>query len=240
MKKTFTSVDLYERSERIWLLQVERIFIMATLQFMLRHVEPTMNPSSDELANTIIHRMGLMPRKKGSTEKMHRVLLELYEKAKVASRDKTPTAAIMTVEEMALHAGISRQTMYDYIKRWVDTEFITKTSYIGSDQKVVVGYNLNGPTLESAFEKMRTRVHNNLDLTAKYVQELQRIVKNEKISKKFEGREQKKEEKKEEPEHVFTNVIPSEPLSEEAAGNDALQEPLADVEEQFGPQDYVG
>ncbi|MBI5073009.1 hypothetical protein HZA99_04280 [Candidatus Woesearchaeota archaeon] len=159
---------------------------MATPQFILRHAEPTMNPSSDELANVIIHRLGLMPRKKGSTEKMHRVLIELYEKAKVASRDKTPTAAIMTVEEMALHAGISRQTMYDYIKRWIDTEFITKTSYIGSDQKVVVGYKLNGPTLESAFEKTRTRVHNNLDLTAKYVQELQRIVKNEKISKRFE------------------------------------------------------
>lgn len=159
---------------------------MAMPQFILRHAEPTMNPSSDELANVIIHRLGLMPRKKGSTEKMHRVLIELYEKAKVASRDKTPTAAIMTVEEMALHASISRQTMYDYIKRWIDTEFITKTSYIGSDQKVVVGYKLNGPTLESAFEKTRTRVHNNLDLTAKYVQELQRIVKNEKISKRFE------------------------------------------------------
>ncbi|MBI5002776.1 hypothetical protein HZC31_05290 [Candidatus Woesearchaeota archaeon] len=209
---------------------------MATPQFILRHAEPTMNPSSDELANTIIHRMGLMPRKKGSTEKMHRVLLELYEKAKVASRDKTPTAAIMTVEEMALHAGISRQTMYDYIKRWVDTEFITKTSYIGSDQKVVVGYKLNGPTLESAFEKTRTRVHNNLDLTAKYVQELQRIVKNEKISKRFEGKEQKKEE----PEHVFTNIVPSEKHSEETLETEAPENTVPDVEEQSGPQDYVG
>ena len=167
---------------------------------------------------------------------MHRVLLELYEKAKVASRDKTPTAAIMTVEEMALHAGISRQTMYDYIKRWVDTEFITKTSYIGSDQKVVVGYKLNGPTLESAFEKTRTRVHNNLDLTAKYVQELQRIVKNEKISKKFEGKEQKKEGSN----HVFSNVIPSETPSEESPDQAASEDAIPDVEEESGPQDYVG
>ena len=162
---------------------------MAMPQFILRHIEPTMNPGSDELANVIIHRLGLMPRKKGATEKMHRVLLELYEKAKIAAREKSPTAAIISVEEMAMHAGISRQTMYDYIKRWVDTEFITKTSYIGSDQKVVVGYKLNGPTLESAFEKTRIRVHNNLDLTAKYVGELQRIVKNEKISKRFEEKE---------------------------------------------------
>ncbi|MEK6868530.1 MAG: hypothetical protein AABX98_06930 [Nanoarchaeota archaeon] len=209
---------------------------MAMPQFILRHAEPTMNPSSDELANTIIHRMGLMPRKKGSTEKMHRVLLELYEKAKVASRDKTPTAAIMTVEEMALHAGISRQTMYDYIKRWVDTEFITKTSYIGSDQKVVVGYKLNGPTLEAAFEKTRTRVHNNLDLTAKYVQELQRIVKNEKISKRFEGKEQKKEEH----ERVFSNIIPPEKPSDESVGNEDSEDGVPEDSEQYGPQDYVG
>ena len=168
------------------------ICFMATPQFILRHSEPTMNPSSDELANIIIHRLGLMPRKKGSTEKMYRVLVELYEKAKTASREKTPSAAIITVEEMAMHAGISRQTMYDYIKRWIDTDFITKTSYIDSDQKVVVGYKLNGPTLESAFEKTRTKIHNNLDLTAKYIGELQRIVKNEKISKRFEEKETKK------------------------------------------------
>lgn len=159
---------------------------MATPQFILRHSEPTLNPNADELAGVIIHRMGLMPRKKGSTEKMHRVLVELYEKAKVAAHDKTPTAALMTVEEMGLHAGISRQTMYDYIKRWVELDFIAKTSYIGSDQKVVVGYKLNGPTLEGAFDKAKTRVLNNLDLTGKYMGELQRILKNEKISKRFD------------------------------------------------------
>ena len=159
---------------------------MAMPQFILRHSEPTMNPSSEELAHVIIHRLGLMPRKKGSTEKMYRVLLELYEKAKVASRDKLPTAALMTVEEMAIHAGISRQTMYDYIKRWVEIDFITKTSYISPEQKVVIGYKLNGPTLDAAFGKSKTRIHNNLDLTEKYIVELQKIVKNEKISKKFE------------------------------------------------------
>lgn len=159
---------------------------MAMPQFILRHSEPTMNPTSDELAHVIIHRLGLMPRKKGSTEKMYRVLLELYEKAKVASRDKLPTAALMTVEEMAIHAGISRQTMYDYIKRWIEIDFISKTSYISSEQKVVIGYKLNGPTLDAAFGKARTRIHNNLDLTEKYIGELQKIIKNEKISRKFE------------------------------------------------------
>ena len=159
---------------------------MATPQFILRHSEPTMNPSSDELANVIIHRMGLMPRKKGSTEKIHRILVELYEKAKVASRDKTPTSALMTVEEMAMHAGISRQTMYDYIKRWLDMDFINKTSYIGPEQKVIIGYKLNGPTLESAFDKSKTKILNNVDITAKYIGELQRILKNEKISKRFD------------------------------------------------------
>lgn len=168
---------------------------MATPQFILRHIEPTMNPSQDELANVIIHRLGLMPRKKGSTEKMYRVLLELYEKAKIAGREKSQTAALMTVEEMAIHAGISRQTMYDYIKRWVDIDFISKMSYIGQEQKVIIGYKLNGPTLEAAFEKARTRIHNNLDITATYIGELQRIVKNEKISKTFEEKPTKKQGK---------------------------------------------
>ena len=168
---------------------------MATPQFILRHHEPTLNPTSDELAGVIVHRLGLMPRKKGSTEKMHRVLVELYEKAKTASREKTPTAALLTVEEMGMHAGISRQTMYEYIKRWTELDLLQKTSYIGQDQKVVVGYKLNGNTLESAFNKAKTRIMNNLDLTAKYVGELQRILKNEKISKRFSEKKHKGQKK---------------------------------------------
>ncbi|PIN79163.1 hypothetical protein COV16_05030 [Candidatus Woesearchaeota archaeon CG10_big_fil_rev_8_21_14_0_10_34_8] len=165
---------------------------MATPQFILRYHEPTLNPNSDELAGVIVQRLGLMPRKKGATEKMHNILIELYEKSKTASKEKTPTAALMTVEEMGMHAGISRQTMYDYIKRWHELDLITKTSYIGSDQKVIVGYKLNGSTLESAFEKAKTRILNNLDLTAKYITELQKVLKNEKISKSFDEKKAKK------------------------------------------------
>jgi DNA-binding transcriptional regulator GbsR (MarR family) len=180
---------------------------MATPQFILRHSEPTMNPSSDELANVIIHRMGLMPRKKGSTEKIHRILVELYEKAKVASRDKNPTSALITVEEMAMHAGISRQTMYDYIKRWLDMDFISKTSYIGAEQKVIIGYKLNGPTLESAFDKSKTKILNNVDITAKYIGELQRILKNEKISKRFDEKRKDNEQQTLTPEKLETPTI---------------------------------
>lgn len=191
---------------------------MAMPQFILRHSEPTLNPNADELAGVIIHRMGLMPRKKGSTEKMHRVLVELYEKAKVAARDKNPTAALTTVEEMGMHAGISRQTMYDYIKRWVELDFITKTSYIGSDQKVVVGYKLNGPTLEAAFEKARTRVLNNLDVTGKYIGELQRILKNEKISRRFDEKRTKKtagQQRLVEDVEEASSIVSNKPKSEE-------------------------
>ena len=126
-----------------------------------------------------------MPRKIGSTERMHRVLIELYERAKVAAREKNQTKSIITVEEMAMHAGITRQTMYDYIKRWIEIDTIQKTSYIGIDGKAVIGYKLNGATLEAAFEKAETRIRNNLDLTKKYVLELQKLLKNEKISKTF-------------------------------------------------------
>ena len=152
------------------------------MKIVLNNIETEINPTSDELANVIINRMGLMPRKKGSTENMHKVLVELYERAKTASKERQPEEAIMTVEEMGLFAGITRQTMYDYLRRWIQLNLIIKTSYI-KDGKVIIGYKLNGNTLESAYEKSATIIKNNLDLTQKYVQELQKMLKNEKISR---------------------------------------------------------
>lgn len=140
-----------------------------------------MNPTADELSRIIMHRMGLMPRKEGSTDKMHNVLVEIYEKMKAAQREKHPEAAVMTVEEMGLHAGITRQTMYDYLKRWVELDLISKTSFI-TDGKVIIGYKLNGSTLESAFEKSVQRITNYLETSMKYVRELQKLIKNEKIA----------------------------------------------------------
>ncbi len=153
----------------------------AQRKIILTDIEPGLNPTSGELSEVIIQRLGLMPRKSGSTDKINRVLLELYERAKAAGREKNPSLSVMTVEEMALFAGITRQTMYDYLKRWLDLNLIVKTSYIDENRSVVIGYKLNGNTLEAAFDKVRQRINNNLDFTAKYISELQRVVKNEKI-----------------------------------------------------------
>lgn len=150
-------------------------------KIIITNHEPGMNPTSEELSKIILQRMGLTPRKEGSTDKMHKVLVELYEKMKTSQRDKKPEFSVMTVEEMGLHAGITRQTMYDYLKRWLDLDLITKTSYI-SDGKVVVGYKLNGSTLESSFEKAVQKISNHLETSMKYVRELQKLIKNEKIS----------------------------------------------------------
>ncbi len=150
-------------------------------KIILKGDEPDINANSEELARVLIDRLGLMPRKKGSTDKMHRVLIELYERAKEASKRKMPNKAIMTVEEMGFFAGITRQTMYDYLKRWLELELISKVSYIDMDNNVVIGYRLNGNTIEQAFEKARAKINNNLDLTAKFSRELQRVLKNEKI-----------------------------------------------------------
>jgi hypothetical protein len=155
---------------------------MSEQKIILTNAEPNLNASSEEMADIIIQRLGLMPRKKGSTEKMNLVLMELYERAKEAARVHMPAKAIMTVEEMGGFAGITRQTMYDYIKRWLELDLIVKTSYIDIENKVNIGYRLNGNTLEQAFEKARARINNNLDLTLKYIREMQRTVKNEKIS----------------------------------------------------------
>ena len=151
-------------------------------KIILTNIEPGLNVNSAEMANVVIQRLGLMPRKKGSTEKMHRVLIDLYERAKIATREKDLKQAIMTVEDMGISAGITRQTMYEYLRRWLELDLIVKTSYIDEWNKVVIGYKLNGTTIEQAFERARKKVHNHLDETQKYVIEMQKLLKNEKIS----------------------------------------------------------
>jgi len=156
--------------------------IMAKRAYYLTHKEPaSMDPNSKELARVILQRMGLTPRKKGSTDKMYRVLLELYERTKLSNKEKKPELAVLTVEEMGEFADITRQTMYDYIKRWIDFDLIIKTTYI-YEGNVIVGYKLNGNTLENVFEKAQVQVNNNLERTIKYVKELQMTIKKEKIS----------------------------------------------------------
>lgn len=150
------------------------------MKIILKNTEVSLNPDGEELASAVLSRIGLEPRKKGGTDKMHKTLIELYERTKRANREKKPEEAVITVEEMGMYAGISRQTMYDYLKRWLDLNLIVKTSYI-KDGKVIIGYKLNGNTLESAFDKCIQKINNELEITKKYVQELQRVLKNEKI-----------------------------------------------------------
>ncbi|MFW6230960.1 MAG: hypothetical protein ACOC32_02965 [Nanoarchaeota archaeon] len=149
-------------------------------KIVLAEHEPGMNADSQELAKIIMGRIGLTPRKEGSTDKMYRTLLELYERSKQANREKKPELAVMTVDDMGYFAGITRQTMYEYLKRWMVLNLIVKTSYI-ADGKVVIGYKLNGNTLEQAYEKSVQKIKNNMETTMKYIKELQRIVKNEKL-----------------------------------------------------------
>lgn len=155
---------------------------MARRAFYLTNEEPgTVNPSSKELSEVIISRMGLNPRKKGSTEEMYKVLVELYERMKLSAKEKKPELAVLTVEDLGNYAGITRQTMYEYLKRWTDLDLIVKTTYI-YETKVIIGYKLNGVTLENAFEKAAVKIRNNLDLTLKLVRDLQNSIKKEKIS----------------------------------------------------------
>jgi hypothetical protein len=167
---------------------------MAFRRIILTDAEPNLNATGEELADIIIQRLGLMPRKSGSTERMNKVLAELYERAKDAGQARDPSKSIVTVEEMAIFAGITRQTMYEYLKRWIELDLISKISYVDKDRKVIIGYKLNGSTLEQAFEKARARINNNLDLTLKCIKEMQRVVKNEKISASQKGKSSQKDE----------------------------------------------
>ena len=158
-------------------------------KIILTDVEPGISSGVEDLAKVVINRLGLAPRKKGSTDKMHKLLVQLYERAKNAAQNKDQRLAVMTVEEMAFYTDITRQTMYEYLRRWLEISLVVKTSYIDQEGKSIVGYRLNGNNLEDAFEKTQMKVRNNLEFTHKYVKELQRLIKNEKIRGKQKEKE---------------------------------------------------
>jgi hypothetical protein len=143
-------------------------------------VEPVDNASSEELAKIILARLGLMPRKHDAIAKFHLLLIALYERKKQSNRQKKPELAVMTVEEMGIHAGIKRQTMYDHLSRWLIVNLLKKTSFV-SDGKIITGYELNGPNLESAFKKAEYYIQTHLSTTMEIVKQFQNEVKKEKL-----------------------------------------------------------
>lgn len=143
-------------------------------------IEPVERASSEELAKIILARLGLLPRKRDALAKFHQLLMELYEKKKIANRDRKPELGVMTVEEMGIHAGIKRQTMYDYLNRWLVLNVLKKTSFV-SDGKIITGYELNGNNLEAAFRKAEFVIQNHLSSTLEIVKEFQNEVKKDKL-----------------------------------------------------------
>ncbi|MBD3304178.1 hypothetical protein GF343_03465 [Candidatus Woesearchaeota archaeon] len=135
----------------------------------------------EEMARILLARFGLLPRKKDGSAKMHKLLIELYERKKQANKEKKPESAVMPVEEMGIFAGIKRQTMYDYLHRWLHLGILKKTSFV-SEGKVIIGYELNGNNLESAFRKAESTVKNHLEDSFRLLGELQNQIKKEKIS----------------------------------------------------------
>ncbi|MFQ5621031.1 MAG: hypothetical protein ACE5FT_04265 [Candidatus Nanoarchaeia archaeon] len=156
---------------------------MNTIKFQLEHVEPLPNSSSHELAKAVLSRFGLVPRKKDGTAKFERLLLELYERKKTANKEHKPEAAVMPVEDMGIFSGIARQTMYEYLKRWVGLGILKKTSFVANG-KVIIGYELNGNNLEGAFSKASTIIRNHTDASMEIIKNLQLEIKKEKLRSK--------------------------------------------------------
>lgn len=149
------------------------------VEFLLDNAE-AVNNDVHELSKVLLARFGLLPRKKDGSAELHKLLLELYERKKIANKDKKPEAAVMPVEEMALHAGIKRQTMYDYLNRWLDLQILKKTSFVANG-KVVVGYELNGTNLEGAFRKAESTLKGHMDASFRVIEQLQNEIKKEKL-----------------------------------------------------------
>lgn len=152
------------------------------MKIQLEQKEALDQASSEEMAKVLLARFGLLPRKKDGMAQMHKLLLELYERKKQANRDRKPELAVMPVEDMGLFAGIKRQTMYDYLKRWLDLNLLKKTSFV-SNGKVVIGYELNGTNLENAFRKAESAIKNHIEESFRLIEKLQSELKKEKLRK---------------------------------------------------------
>lgn len=150
------------------------------MHVQLQKIDPPENPTNEDLARTLMARFGLLPRKKDGQAQMHKLILELYERKKQANREKKPEMAVLPVEEMAGSALIKRQTMYDYLHRWLDLQILKKTSFVSSG-KVIIGYELNGNNLEHAFRKAETSIKGHLDESFKLIETLQTEIKKEKL-----------------------------------------------------------
>ncbi len=150
------------------------------MKIQLEHKDAPEQASPDDIAKTLLTRFGLVPRKKDGNAQMHKLLLELSERKKAANRDKKPEAAVMPVEDMGTFAGIKRQTMYEYLHRWLDLNILKKTSFVNNG-KVVIGYELNGTNLEGAFRKAESTIKSHLDDSFKLIELLQTEIKKEKL-----------------------------------------------------------
>lgn len=151
-----------------------------THKFELEHIEPLPDADTEEITRIILARFGLLPRKSDGIAKMHNLLSEISERKKQSNREKKPELAVLPVEEMALHAGIKRQTMYDYLNRWLKLNILKKTSFV-SNGKVIIGYELNGSNLESAFRKAEMAIRNHTEESVELVKRLQNEIKREKL-----------------------------------------------------------
>ena len=154
------------------------------MKIELGYLNPGPGASSEELSKVILARFGLLPRKKDAKAGFHSLLFELYERKKEANRSQNPEKAVMSVEEMGAFAGIKRQTMYDYLNRWLMLQIIKKTSFV-KNKTVIMGYELNGSNLENAFRKAETIVKDHVEQSLDLIKELQNEIKKDKLKENF-------------------------------------------------------
>jgi len=150
------------------------------MKIVLDDAEALQDAQPEELAKVLLARFGLIPRKKDGAAKMQSLLLQLYERKKAANREHQPERAVMPVDEMGAFAGIARQTMYDYLHRWLELNILKKTSFVANGS-VIIGYELNGTNLEAAFRKAESVISSHVGQSFRVIEQLQSEIKREKL-----------------------------------------------------------
>lgn len=158
------------------------------MKIILQNDTIPQDASSELIATILLSRIGLLPRKSGSTKDMHSVILQLYERSKLSNKLSQPQMALMSVEEMAKYANVSRQTFYEYLSRWVELNLIQKQNYVvmsPTGKRIYNGYRLNGNNLLAAVEKVNETIQNNMNETIRITKLLQNEIKKEKLRSNY-------------------------------------------------------
>ena len=125
---------------------------------------------------------GINSRRKDSTADFTDLIHELYERKKKSKKNNV-NDSLMFSEEIAKLTGLDLKSVYKHIRRLVDLGIITPIEAKQNERKKTA-YFLAKDNLVDVFESINQKIDTNLMESVAMMKRVQKIIKNEKLSRK--------------------------------------------------------